>query len=186
MTDGALQPAIDRLTDVCDRLGQSRPSQPSRYTQLSETITGARAGGHTGACGSRPPLALDALQLLQEVDREVAAIHPAPNGWQGWTLQRLQAIKSRKWRPQDAGLVNRYTSMIEGLSTRIDEMFDPPTMIPVGRPCPTCGTSIVYRDSDGERLRHPALVITSEHCACHSCGAKWMPEQYKFLGELLK
>jgi hypothetical protein len=197
MTHEALQPAINRLTDACHNLAQTRRHTihtthgrrrihlPPRYTQLHQAIATTRAGLHSNSFESRTPVGLAALELLHQIDSEVTKIHPPPGKWPGWTLYRLHAIPQRKWRPQDTNNIHQHAATLENYTQRIDNLFDPPTLIPLSKPCPTCGNTTIWKTLNGELIRQSALQLTTEQCRCQHCGTTWTKDQYGVLGRLL-
>jgi hypothetical protein len=197
MTHEALAPAINRLTNACNDLAQPRrhtihtPTTrrrihlPPRYTQLQQAITTTRKGTHTTEFESKTPVSLTALKLLHEIDTTTTKIHPPPGKWPGWTIHRLHAIPQQKWRPQDTTLINQHAATLENYTQKIDNLFDPPSIIQLPQPCPNCANTTIWKTIDGEQVRQTALQLTPEQCRCQHCGTTWTNDQYEFLGRLL-
>lgn len=197
MTHEPLQPAITQLANACHDLAQPRRHTihtdhgrrrihlPPRYTQLHQAIATSRAGTHSGAYGSRTPCSTTALELLHQIDNTLTRMHPPPNKWPGWTLMRLHALPEQKWRPQDTNHLNRITTQLQSFTQRIDQLFDPPAVIQLKKPCPTCNNTNIWKIVDGEKTRQTALLLTQTECRCQVCGTTWTNDQYEFLGRIL-
>lgn len=198
MTHEALHPAINRLADACADLaqpqrhtirtdhGRRRVHLPPRYTQLHQSIGAARAGSHTSEFGSRSPCSSAALDLLHEIDKTVALMHPAPRGWHGWTIMRLHALPQQPWRPQDTRQIHQMANILERYTQSIDQLFDPPAVIHLNKPCPACDNVTFSRTIDGEQSRQSALLLTAAECRCQVCGTTWSRDQFEFLGRILE
>lgn len=194
--DGALPLAKTKLADAIatishlrlhEVVGDGRPKHvwlSSRYDDLAEAVEGAR-GGSGGKWSHQLPFWADAFVLLREIETAVAVMHPAPNGWLGWTKPRLAALDQRRWRPQDCKLMQQHTNQLDGFSAKIDALFSPkPISLPDA--CPECQTKTVYRNQDGEQVRSPALQINADGCTCGNCHANWPVERLRILGKILE
>lgn len=156
---------------------------PSLYDALVSEKAGAQGDTRTPA-KSLPPLWLDAVLLVQEIDTQTRKWMPKP----GTTPQRLDMLTERSWRPQDTDEVRDMSRRVEGWCESIVNLLDPESRKFIeGASCPSCGKRIVYRkDSAGEQVRQPALkVVMSQGCTCQACGAFWAPDRFLFLGRLL-
>lgn len=195
--DGALPLAKKKLGDSISELAYWRlrcvvqPGTPpryvriaSRYDELCEAIEASR-GGRGGRWSHQLPFWADALVLQMEVDAEVAKMHPHPQGWRGWTTQRLAALERHKWRPQDAGVMQQHAATLAAFNKRIDKLFAP-NPIGLPDPCPECKAKWAYRDSDGEPIRVMALQITEDGCTCGNCHANWPIDHLPLLGKILE
>jgi hypothetical protein len=192
--DGALKPAIKHLGDAIHRLTgqQSRFLDgkllytESRYMQLRDATAGEQVNsGGGGGSKSQPPVWLDAVDLLNEIDTAVEILQPAFTGVPP-TIGRLRWIEARKWRPQDTGQIERITRAVAEWAHEIDALLDPPQRWTLPDPCPACNQTTAYRrDSGGERVRTAALQIDPTGCRCAACGAVWEPTKFEWLGKLL-
>lgn len=155
----------------------------SRYDELAQAVA-AHRGGSGGKWQGQLPFWVDAMMLLGEIDDAVVKMHPAPNEWPGWTAERLQVLEAKKWRPQDCDDVFKHAKELETLVALVDKLFNPQP-IPLDDACPKCGVKTVYRNSDGEQVRTPALQITELGCTCGNCKANWPVDHLPLLGRLL-
>jgi predicted RNA-binding Zn-ribbon protein involved in translation (DUF1610 family) len=155
---------------------------PSLYAQLSDDLAGTQGDTRTPA-KSLPPLWIDAVQLLGDIDRQVVKWAPIP----GDTPSRLARLSFNGWRPQDSRLVSEIAAKVDAWCESIIHLLDPQAVKHISAPCPQCGKQTVYRrDSAGEQVRSPALrVVVNQGCTCQACGAFWEPTKYLFLCKLL-
>lgn len=184
LTDAVVALIHKRLKTVVGDDGKVRSVWiASRYDELCEAIEAAR-GGSGGKWSHQLPFWADAFVLRDDVDAEIAKMHPSPDGWSGWTRHRLEALEQHKWRPQDCDTMKRHTETLDNFAKRIDQLFAPrPISLP--DPCPECGHKIVYRDLDGEKVRTLALQVTENGATCGNCHANWPIEHLELLGKIL-
>lgn len=159
--------------------------RPSRYTELSSDEATKAAG--TGTSNKSKPTAwIDALDWIRRVDTTVAEWVGDPTP--GNTPDRLLALVSLDYRPQDIPKLESWTIQIERWITQADELLDPPKehKFELVAACPACQVSTIYRpDSTGEMVRQAALQITGKGCVCQHCKTTWTPELYEHLGRVL-
>lgn len=193
--DGALRPALAALSDavhaLCGTQSDFRANKtvyaPSRYMQLQDAVEGATINtGGGGGSKSRPPMWVDAYDLLNEIDVAVECWQPAFVGVPP-TVGRLNCINARSWRPQDCRQIEQITSAVQSWVESIKELLDPKPKWTLPYPCPSCMTKTVYsRDSGGEMIRKPALLVIPEvGVSCLKCRAHWPHGKLLFLGRLL-
>lgn len=193
--DGALRPALQALEDAVHALCGTQSSfqanrlvyGASRYLQLMDAVEGATINtGGGGGSKSRPPMWVDAYDLLAEVDLAVECWQPAFEGVPP-TVGRLNCIVARSWRPQDCRQIQQITTAVEAWVLSINELLDPPPRWTLPYPCPNCAAKTVYRrDSGGEMIRQPALSVSTETgVLCLKCKAHWPHGKLLFLGRLL-
>ena len=192
--DGALQPALQLLEDAIHRLcgPQSRMIDdalvyiPSRYLSLMDSVAGEQVNAGTGGGSkSRPPMWLDAHDLLHEIDVACEIWQPAYTGTPP-TVGRLHWIAQRRWRPQDTRQIEQIARAVAEWAQSIDELLDPPRRWTLPSPCPACNTAVVYKkDSAGEPVRSPALQVDTTGCRCAKCRAVWPPEKFAWLANVL-
>ncbi|OMC52532.1 hypothetical protein A5742_16415 [Mycolicibacterium fortuitum] len=156
-------------------------------TSLYEQLVDAKAGfpqEHMGVARSRPPFWTEAVNQLHEIDREVAQWIPGP----GDTVERLRAIDAEAWSPEDVALLNSWAKQLERWCAKINDILHPGARKTLNDPCPSCGEKTVYRWQDGERLRQPALQISTDGIWCQNreCDfAHEFPERLAFVCRLL-
>lgn len=192
--DGNLPAALTELEDAVHALcgPQSRLINnrlvyiSSRYMQLQEATEGEQSNtGGGGGSKSRPPFWTDAFDCLNEIDTAVEVWQPAFTGVPP-TVGRLHHLQKRGWRPQDVRQIGQITTALVEWTAAIDALLDPPRRWSLPNPCPSCGTTIVYkRDNGGEQIRQPALQIGPQGCFCARCKAHWSPDKFVFLARVL-
>lgn len=159
---------------------------PCRYLQIQGAITGEQVNSGGGGGGkSRPPLWLDALDLVNEIDTAVEIWQPAYTGVPP-TVGRLHWFLQRKWRPQDVRQLEQATGIIKSWVEAIDQLLNPEPKWTLPSPCPACQTATVYRrDGSGEMVRQPALQIGPAGCQCQRCKHTWEPSHFQLLAAAL-
>lgn len=193
--DGALRPALAALSDavhaLCGTQSDFKANKtvyaPSRYLQLMDAVEGATINtGGGGGSKSRPPMWVDAYDLLNEIDVAVECWNPQNDGIPP-TVGRLNVIVGKSWRPQDCRQIEQITAAVEAWVESIKELLDPTPRWTLPYPCPSCSTKTVYkRDSGGEMIRQPALAVSTETgVTCLKCRAHWPHGKLLFLGRLL-
>lgn len=172
-------------------------SVPSLLSQLREAIFGGmERGGGSGSTGSRMLVDPTALDLYQDIDRDiteawVAAFQRVPNAdrpealvteWAAWADdETIVTIRGREAYAH--GWVSFWVQ-------RIEDFFNPPRAAEIQAPCIQCGADHVMRDSDGEQRRDTALHFirdrvtgTTLRAECAACGTQWQPNQFEYLAE---
>lgn len=156
----------------------------SLLEQLADTA-GERTGGKGRGEKSRPPVQLDAVQLLARIGKKVGEWASGPN--LGDTIDRMRWLADKSWRPQDVPELTGMTVQIQRWVVDARTVLDPPPRVAIAMPCPSCGSSVAYRKDDtGEYVRQPALQISEEGCRCWRCWTLWPPDQWEILGAVLK
>jgi hypothetical protein len=155
---------------------------PCLYDTLAADLAGTQGENKTPA-KSLPPLWIDALQLINDMDAMAAKWWPKPMP----TVERIQALGFATWRPQDTDMVEAMARTINGWADQILHLLDPESVKHISAPCPNCTkTHIWKRDSAGDTVRQPALrLIVNQGCSCQACGAVWPPDKYLWLAKLL-
>jgi hypothetical protein len=196
--DGALQPALQALGDavrgLCDPQHQYLESRlitiPSLYLQLMDSVTGEQVNtGGGGGSKSRPPLWLDALDLLAEIDVALEIWQPAYTGVPA-SVGRMHWLLQRKWRPQDVNRIQDLTNNLRQWAQLIDQKLNPTPKLTLPNPCPACDVAIVYRkDGCGEPVKKPALQIVGKdghhYCECLNCHYIWDSGRFHILAGAL-
>jgi predicted RNA-binding Zn-ribbon protein involved in translation (DUF1610 family) len=191
MTDGNIVAAKAKLSSAVNRLCDPRMAvyhdqtryAPSLYMQLATDLSGTQGDTRTPA-KSLPPLWLDAVLLLNDMDKQVRTWKPCRRAT---TPQRLAMLRDKPWRPQDTETVTDMHHTINAWCESILSLQNPESVKHISAPCPSCGRAIVYRrDKAGDLVRQPALkIVTNVGCSCQHCQAHWGPERYMFLCKLL-
>ncbi|AEK07852.1 hypothetical protein FDI59_gp105 [Mycobacterium phage Yoshi] len=163
----------------------------SLYDQLVDALPGGQ-GNASRIPQSSPPMCLDAVDLLRDIEAQTAAWEPKPNldasidNPQPIAVQRLQAIDKRQWRPQDTNLVDDMTASIHKWCDKITATLNPQRKWTLPNPCPACNTAVVYRkNSSGDPVRKPALELGPRGCECQNCHTTWAPELFQHLAQVL-
>jgi len=190
MTDGNIQAARTKLTRAVDRLCKPRMAvyhdrthyAMSLYCQLESDLAGTQGDTRTPA-KSLPPLWIDAVQVLGDMDNQTRKWFPRGKS----TPDRLGALDSLPWRPQDTDKVTTIATTVEAWCETIINLIDPKAQMHITAACPSCGRAIVYRrDSGGDLVRQEALKWTpNAGFQCQACKASWSPEQTLFFAKLL-
>ena len=189
-----VEPTVDMVQGVVRR-------GDSLYTQLDESLGGtADHPGGGGGNKSKPPVWIEALELIRVIDHTVMVWQPGPQGPDDVpeTVWRLNVLSARSYRPQDIPEIDRMTESVLYWVESVNKLLDPPTLIPlVGDECPVCKASEVRRiNDDGEFVRAPALLVefgvgvscqNRRHCRDENTSkpAFWSWDQREFLGRLL-
>lgn len=156
---------------------------PSLLDQLQQSIAGEQgSGGHSNR--SMPPLWVDAIDTIEEINWYTAQWIPLPGANTTTRLESLRRI--RAWRQHDTIFLRHATRRLGGWARTVDGLLNPRANRHISAPCPACSAETAYRrDSAGETVRVPALQITDRGCICLACRASWAPEYYLFLCGLL-
>ena len=191
MSDSNIQAARVKLARAVQKLCLPKPFPhgretlyaPSLYDTLKSDLAGTQ-GETKSPAKSLPPIWIDALQLMFDMDSQAHRWMPTP----GTTPQRLTLVSQKGWRPQDTDEVTGMARTVEQWCDRITALIDPESVKYIfATACPSCGQLTVYRrDSAGEVVRQPALrLIPNVGCTCQHCQAHWPPDKYLFLQTLL-
>lgn len=179
----AISSLIDRRPHLLDN--GATTWLDSRYTELREAIHGHHIGQTGRNSEPQPPVWIDGIDLISEIDRTVGEWEPSrPEHRQYLTVSRLEVIEAKTYRPQDAQELNARAADVERWVHRYQILCDPKPKS-VAAACPACGKKTVYRESAGEQVRQPALQITVNGCVCQACRTTWEPKQFVFLATRL-
>lgn len=162
-----------------------------RYDEMRSDLAGQQGTSTGGVARSLPPVWVDGLDRVTEVDRRVAwwteqfgldgeqgrvdvVAYGIMLDTAGTTTARLRNVASYQW-PNDqvwlmyGGLIARE---LEGWQVAAEQLVEGVKQgkLEVIAPCPECGERYVYRkDSAGEIVRHAALQMALVGCKCLSC-----------------
>jgi hypothetical protein len=180
-----LHAAIGALLDpIKEMIDGAVLAAASPYDELVAEIPAKPTGDaySRGVGKSRPTVWVDAMDLKNNIDSRTKQMQPH----RGSTPDRLRALASRKWRPQDVRQIRDHTAEIQSWRLSIRSLIEPEHVKQISAPCPSCSQRWVYRRDAGEVIRRPALsLIISQGCSCGSCQAFWPPQRYLFLCRLL-
>ena len=191
MTDGNIVAAKAKLSSAVNRLCDPRMAvyhdqtryAPSLYMQLATDLSGTQGDTRTPA-KSLPPLWLDAVLLLNDMDKKVRSWRPFRRAT---TPQRLAMLRDKQWRPQDTDHVTDMHQTINRWCESILSLHYPESVKHIDAPCPSCSREWVHRrDSGGDMVRKRSLKWTPNvGFECQACKAHWPPEQTWFFHRLL-
>lgn len=189
MTDGNIGAAKKKLEEAVRDLVEKRMAvyhdatvyADSLYVSLISDLPGTQGDTRTPA-KSIPPLWIEAVQLLQNIDSQTVRWMPVP----GSTPDRLRMLAKKPFRPQDTDMVDEMAKTTRGWCDSIMNLIDPKTRKYISASCPSCNQSHVYRNDSGDRVRQPALQwAANTGFECQACKANWSPEQTLFFSRLL-
>ncbi|QWS68241.1 ribbon-helix-helix DNA binding domain protein [Gordonia phage VanLee] len=150
---------------------------------LEEGVSGA------GTARSVPPLWMDALRWLNEIDYESRSwcrhhgITARP-GARAATV--LGALAAHKFRPQDERKVVNYTSHVTRWASEGVRLLGGARFGLRDTACPDCGTRTVRRqNAEGEWGTTEALEVSVEGARCLSCHRHWDASSFEHLGRIL-
>lgn len=90
------------------------------------------------------------------------------------------------WNPHETKAIYLLARWVRS----IEDLFDPPRVADIMAACILCGAREVHRPQDGAVVRQAALQFVrdrvsgdSTEARCLSCGASWLPSQFKYLAE---
>lgn len=184
-------PEIIEVEGEGPRVGMQKPL----LLELQEQVRPSGEGGAGGAgFGPGMPVAAAALALMQDIEREVADrlwSLPRPAQVPEKLAQRIQYwVACLNDRPD---LIDECYAVLGGWVQRINDLFNPPTVVRLRRKCPACNLSHVWETLDGERVQNRALVAVIRPASdtpvlveCRGCGAGWCGPSIHELEELTR
>lgn len=184
-----------------------RVQRPSVYDEMRSDLAGRQGTSTGGVARSLPPVWVDGLDWVAEVDRRVAwwteqfgldgehgrvdvVAYGIMFDTAGTTTARLRNFAAYEW-PNDqvwlgyGGLIARE---IEGWKLTADQLVEgvKQRKLEVIAPCPQCGERYVHRkDSAGEIVRQAALQMTLDGCKCLSCNDLWAQDNLLTLSRVI-
>jgi hypothetical protein len=194
---------------LTDSMQVSTHIAPSLLDQLREAVaTGTERGGRSRGVGL--PLAVDAHDLLVEIDRRISCrrrscepggecfAHELGVSLVGSEIEpNLREVVAACGVSLDLEAILGVRRFLTAWITGIGTLFDPPQRWALwDYACPVCQAKTVYRldDSDGEEKRTAALEVSwlgtgrskvLQCVRCLACQEEWQPNQVLFLGRLL-
>lgn len=192
MTRLALEIAVDQLTVpegvaiVRDDGSPITERVPSLLEQLEEAQESNSGRGGSFAARSKPPVWIDAVSLLAEVDRVVL-----PHA----RTRPTRVARVRAWAGAMHALTDRVdledvTAIAESWVRRTRALLDPRPAIEIAGPCPTCGESwIDMVNEEGEPVWRRTLRASTNPPAawCEACTDRWgSGERLHLLADHLK
>jgi hypothetical protein len=133
-----------------------RHDDPPLLDQLEARVRSSLSdGGAPGAGGASVLVDAAAFDLVARITKKLHAWYGELGAKPGNGLTLLHLLRS--WHVlyragvQPVGDDARRASTLEGWTTEIRDILDPPDQIPYrGQPCPICGETRAIRDLDGE------------------------------------
>lgn len=137
-------------------------------------------GGGGGGVTAGLPVALNALDLMTEIEKRVAEeywlVKDATRRPGGYTLEeRLRFWASRV--EHDEQKLKQCVSVLGGWVVAIESLFEPVRKVPAHRHCPGCDAWMVTADDDGDKVRRYAVMVTVSSvpvAECGACGRRWV------------
>lgn len=184
-----------------------RVQRPSVYDEVRSDLAGRQGTSTGGVARSLPPVWVDGLDWVAEVDRRVAwwtgqfgldgeqgrvdvVAYGIMFDTAGTTTARLRNFAEYQW-PNDqvwlmyGGVIARE---LEGWKVTADQLVEgvKQRKLEVIAPCPQCGERYVHRrDSAGEVVRQAALQMTLDGCKCLSCNDLWAQDNLLTLSRVI-
>lgn len=184
-----------------------RVQRPSVYEEMRSDLAGRQGTSTGGVARSLPPVWVDGLDWVAEVDRRVAwwtgqfgldgeqgrvdvVAYGIMFDTAGTTTARLRNFAEYQW-PNDqvwlmyGGVIARE---LESWKTTADQLVEgvKQRKLEVIAPCPQCGERYVHRkDSAGEIVRQAALQMTLDGCKCLSCNDLWAQDNLLTLSRVI-
>lgn len=157
--------------------------KPSLYAEMVNTPTRQpEQSMGRGVAKSMPPLRLESLDWLLEVDRTVNRWLPGSSNPLK-ELRRLGTVQS--WRPQDTDEIVSRAKTVEGWVASAEQYLDNRSSFDIRGKCPECQATHVYRtDDNGDKVRSAALQANSLAAECQKCHHQWVgPESVQELAD---
>jgi hypothetical protein len=216
MSDLTFLDMVDQLTKVhpvtvSTDSGKQIVSEDGLLQQLRGAVLGGMEGGSGSAFGSKLPLASNAFDLLDKIDRQAAEAlslvdaRPTPFGHaedyvQSWAArveegQRVTvSLKATNIHGDVFRELREYTakSLVYSWYMAVRSFFNPPRPREIVAPCPGCGVQYAQRDVDGETLDVPVMwfrrdpdtgEIVDAHC--DACDLIWTKDQWIWLAKAI-
>lgn len=180
----ALAATIAALVEPGERTITRGPGQLAKVptepllSQLRDAVAGSLHVGQGGRRGVPIPIDPGAVDLLDAIRRQAAAMHVrVATRSELAAEQRLHAIRELTASWTD---VDQLTAVREQVQLWVDSIrahLEPATLTPLGKACPHCRArmALVYDRSIREYVQDHALVIdhTDGICHCRACGSAW-------------
>jgi hypothetical protein len=210
--------------DLVDKLTRSRPEVITTDNGLTKVeadgllhmlreaiFAGFEGTGGTSSFGSKPPLDAGAVDLLNLIDTQAAAVlravdpKPTPLG----TTEVYVRLWAAHARPDSTYRIGVPATSVTGevftelqditairlvaqWIAKIEAFFDPPATADIMAPCPECGIELLTRISDGV-VTHPyALNLRRDRrtgdtidAVCLNCGRTWQRPELVRLAALV-
>ena len=176
-----LEDAVHRLVgEVVEYVDGRILTAPSMFAQLEDAVfPGSGGDSQRGRPGRTPPVWIDALQLADEITTASLCWSRGSS-----TAARLFALTGQTWKVEDCKRIGQLCDALEQWRAQIDALLNPPARWSSPNPCPACGTAVVHRIQDGERVRTAALQIGPKGCECQRCRTTWSPERFVWLSRV--
>lgn len=196
-----LRHAVHRLIDPRLRIRSYREvgtgdlrREVHRIPSILDEVTESLGGMEEGIVGqgqgrSIPPLWIDGLKFLREVDYEVRSWLRATKAGStaGSTVEVLEALAEATWRPQDHRKVVNFTAQITRWVYEGDRLLAGSSLFPLrNTACPECGEKTVRKQNqEGQWGSVDALLVSVHGARCLACGRTWDSSMFRYLGKML-
>lgn len=173
-------------------IAEIKPLYDSVYAALGGTEEGFKAPTHSR---SVPPVWMDALEWLHDVDRTVTAwvlrhrliacVEEGQN--RPSTIEYLRSVQRAVWAPEDQQRVEQYERAVSAWVEDAEQMISGKSRYGLrDTPCPACGKRHVRRrNEDGRWGNTEALQVSMEQARCLACGHVWDSSLFTHLGRIL-
>ena len=157
------------------------PFEPGLVVQLLECRTPSGDGRSGGGFGSRVPASLPVLDMLALLDEQTSAWLASTGVSRAVDHNVVAMLKCLRNRLPllELGTVVELGEWASAWVRHIEDFFNPPRRLPVGRRCPACELhTVVAPNVEGEYVRMHCLyaVLTGEgleRVECYNCSAVW-------------
>jgi uncharacterized protein with PIN domain len=186
-----LRDSVDAITTVQHKRIERDEGDVQHFTaspllaQVEQEITeqSSKAGAFTAR--SKPPVYLDAVQFLSNVDAHVGRFEGATR-----TL-RMRAWLAEKASSNGADVIDAAAVAVWWHDTVLHLLEPRPRFHLRGQRCPECGAVKVHSHKDvgaGENHALPALQIDPANgtCRCQVCRAEWARDNWSLLVQVLE
>lgn len=162
-------------------------TKPSLWEEMGLNLTGPQkppGSGGGGVSKSTPPLRLDAIDWLAEVDSQARKWLP---GTSGTTVDLLNQLNLVKWTPLEVHKVRAIARKILSWIAAAESFLDNRATFEVKAACPACDQKHAYRTNElGERVKKTALQVSSTECVCLACGYSWGAAYFALLASTIE
>jgi hypothetical protein len=177
-----LEEVTDRLTvPIPDSSGRTVVVHPALLPRLREAIGSSLGGTRSGvnAPQERSVINVAAFTLYEDLDGRATVL---TDDRTGWPEERL-----RRWRPRYAAAHQRgevseaswvFTiRLLNGWAHRIEDLMDPPVVMELLAPCPSCGARYITTGDTRVSALYAGYRRGGDITArCRVCKALWTGE----------
>jgi hypothetical protein len=159
---------------------------PPLMQQLREAVATGSESGKGRSSGSPSPVSVDAVDLLAQIDTDIAALYVRAIQKDSEPEERILAIAGIVGRWTDVTAVSAAADYLRLWAQEIRTFFDPPRRLHVAAACPACNARMVWRELDGQQVQVPALQVDGTiGCTCLACRHVWPTTQLEHLARVI-